>query len=760
MRFDMPSGFNKYISPGGEATLRWEKGIAHSGERSLYISNTGTQTAMWKVADSIPCLEGVKYKISVWVRTKNASGFVGIGIRYFDKKNQWRTGPIRGKENATGTKQWHQLSFEGEAPYGATSFIVFLMSTEGKGGEVWFDDLSVEDSVDTLIGKEAPVISRQLRDVLQSEYPAGTEPGLDRSAIGQWRERAESLHKHLIDFPVDRLPTMKQRAEMASQWALLRDYSRTVKRELGLKKLKRQWNAISKQKDSHYFIGWQDTMTRIWIRDLPIRCKVKKTAYLEAVKGGTESVQLVIGANNAPLKDVRVSSSDLLSTKDRIPASQIDIHPVGFVRINRPVISETYPLEQKYYRGWWPDILLDNFAFDVAQGDTQPVFISVNLPRGIKAGTYKGTIFVQPANAPSYRLGLNLNVRDVELPTQWHFKNIMSFHDQWARNLYGDRWTSEMRAKFIDFLLARRINLASMYGDTEFTWEEIMKGVGAGQNTILLYTIPNYAGLNKASSKPPWIADKVLSDAQKTLDEWVPKLREKGLLDISLFYGFDEVNSEWFDAARNVFLKIKEDYPGLHTISTLQDGSYGMNTNLAGIVDNFMPLMEEYDAGQADKARIKGTKVWWYETSWNIEQPLLRSRLIPWMTYTKKADGFLIWCINRWVGGDKHNRSVSEGRTNSKPVENKIFSEWDPWLDGVAPNSSANYVYPGVNGPLSSLRLENFVKGIEDYELLRMTDKMTMYKKNKPLSGVSPESIKSLIKKRKEILNRLAERAL
>src|SRR5262249_43830765 len=37
---------------------------------------------------------------------------------------------------------------------------------------------------------------------------------------------------------------------------------------------------------------------------------------------------------------------------------------------------------------------------------------------------------------------------------------------------------------------------------------------------------------------------------------------------------------------------------------------------------------------------------------------------------------------------------------------------------GVEPHSSGLYVYPGVDGPRSSLRLENFRDGIEDYDLL------------------------------------------
>jgi len=73
------------------------------------------------------------------------------------------------------------------------------------------------------------------------------------------------------------------------------------------------------------------------------------------------------------------------------------------------------------------------------------------------------------------------------------------------------------------------------------------------------------------------------------------------------------------------------------------------------------------------------------------------------------AEGFLFWCLNRFVGNDK---PVFD------PDDPKTRTDWNPALDGGYENSTAMYVYPGRDGPVSSLRLENFRDGIEDYELL------------------------------------------
>ena len=96
----MPKGFGTYSSPGTKADFNLDDKQAHSGTNSLHTSNHGPQTALWRIEKSIPCHEGVPVNISVWVKTINSSGFVGIGVRLKDKKGDWLTAPIRGTDNS------------------------------------------------------------------------------------------------------------------------------------------------------------------------------------------------------------------------------------------------------------------------------------------------------------------------------------------------------------------------------------------------------------------------------------------------------------------------------------------------------------------------------------------------------------------------------------------------------------------------------------------------------------------------------------
>ncbi len=74
--------------------------------------------------------------------------------------------------------------------------------------------------------------------------------------------------------------------------------------------------------------------------------------------------------------------------------------------------------------------------------------------------------------------------------------------------------------------------------------------------------------------------------------------------------------------------------------------------------------------------------------------PAVESRMLPWIAASKELDGFLRWAYNSWPE-DVFNDPVF------------IFSQGDEYM-----------VYPGANGPMSSIRWEQLREGIEDFELV------------------------------------------
>lgn len=91
--------------------------------------------------------------------------------------------------------------------------------------------------------------------------------------------------------------------------------------------------------------------------------------------------------------------------------------------------------------------------------------------------------------------------------------------------------------------------------------------------------------------------------------------------------------------------------------------------------------------------------------------PAIEAQLIPWLVLKYNTDGYLRWAYNNWTE-DPFNKPVF------------IHNQGDDY-----------YVYPGKNGPISSIRWELLKEGIEDYELF------TIIKQNGDISDKSLQRV-------------------
>ena len=200
------------------------------------------------------------------------------------------------------------------------------------------------------------------------------------------------------------------------------------------------------------------------------------------------------------------------------------------------------------------------------------------------------------------------------------------------------------------------------------------------------------------------------------LDPAVARLEELGLAGRAYIYGFDEVEIDDFDIMERVFAFIKARYPQLQTATTARDPGLGLDRKLGDLVDIWIPLSPVYEAQTAMQARQRGCEVWWYicissihpYANWFIEYPALEARLLWWMAQRHGIEGFLYYAINRWPDQRAPLRADAYGR-----------ARWNPASYGTA-NGDGSLLYPGVDGPIGSIRLENVRDGIEDYELLAL----------------------------------------
>jgi hypothetical protein len=137
-----------------------------------------------------------------------------------------------------------------------------------------------------------------------------------------------------------------------------------------------------------------------------------------------------------------------------------------------------------------------------------------------------------------------------------------------------------------------------------------------------------------------------------------------------------------------------------------------MELGLVGAVDIWCPQAQEYEARRKhfEAQRAVGDRVWFYTCCspggpWLnrlLDMELLRPALFGWAAALYGLDGFLHWGLNYYrQDQDPFQKSVVRHGANALPA------------------GDTHVVYPGTEGPWSSLRLEAQREGFEDYELLR-----------------------------------------
>ncbi len=152
---------------------------------------------------------------------------------------------------------------------------------------------------------------------------------------------------------------------------------------------------------------------------------------------------------------------------------------------------------------------------------------------------------------------------------------------------------------------------------------------------------------------------------------------------------------------------------------------------LQGVIDVYDPQIDEkagqrhvYAINSAEIAPLipeskkRGEKFFWYVAAGpslpcpnvQLEDPLIASRVLFWITRKFGVEGFEYYCYNLWKDGNM------SGKWPAVPHSPQGFAR------SVTYNGDGNLFYPGPDGPFSSMRFENIRDGIEDWESLQVLD--------------------------------------
>jgi hypothetical protein len=448
---------------------------------------------------------------------------------------------------------------------------------------------------------------------------------------------------------------------------------------------------------------------------LPLNDRIE----ISVARNEYESFQLAVLPFEGKAENLNISVSDLEGPEGSvIPAKEIELDVVGYNMIDW---QSDYVAQRK---GWHPDPLLPLKGNLIIDPDDvcRPVWITVYASPETKPGLYRGTVTVGSAGSKSIKATILCRVWDFALPVESHLKTHSWDEINYISDFYNlDELPVEWYQSFCDVLLKHRFNPGSAgvnyvsqvpdkKGKYDFSKVEKVLGYCIDRGLDRFSIIQMKKGLYK-----PGEEDKIY----RFIEAYTKFLKSKGWLDKALVELWDEPTDLEWPYIKERAERLKKIDPDLRLQLFAEGGPYNFwerSTDKYGL-NNLINIWAPVNIIESPETQAKGGEIWTYfctlarESAPNfyIDCPAIYQRSIAWYCWMFGVNGFEHWSTNYFW------RNVKKG----EPMDQK----WPnvPWDSRTYYyfNGEGQLVYPGANGATySSIRLENFRDGMDDYEYL------------------------------------------
>ncbi len=191
-------------------------------------------------------------------------------------------------------------------------------------------------------------------------------------------------------------------------------------------------------------------------RERPAPERPGQEVLLEAARGEYEPVQVVLRPKRA-LRGLTATISDFTGPAGaRIPASNVDVLTVGYVKVWRRTDAQGC-------EGWWPDPLPPLDApLDLEADQNQPLWLRLLVPRDARPGQYAATLTLR-AEGWSANVPVRLRVFDFELPDEHSITATMGFSAGNLRRYHHLRTDEQLRQVFDLYMRSFRAHRIDPY---------------------------------------------------------------------------------------------------------------------------------------------------------------------------------------------------------------------------------------------------------------------------------------------------------
>jgi hypothetical protein len=452
--------------------------------------------------------------------------------------------------------------------------------------------------------------------------------------------------------------------------------------------------------------------------------------FADAAAGEVVTFQLVVSAGNDNISNLNAALPVLKIDKKNAGGikDNISIGYVGYVKVdkNLSVASAGFRTSPDAY---YPDPIRKRVSV-VQRGNNQPIWISVPVPAGQAPGVYQGDVTIS-GDAGAQKFSIKQTVTINVLPIKLKKDNGLWISNWWSdggnvKKFFssGTNISALIADKMVDyginsFIIStmNQIDISEKGGRYSFDFTRLDKYIKTFVNAGLNKRIEggfvgarassdwksNYLVLLPVNTNGKTVYQKVeLSDPRvdRFYSQYFPSLiaylKKNGYYDIYYQHIADEPVDDNVSSYNALLRMVKKYAPDMKTLDAIQ------TDKVSDQLDVWVPVLDVLDKRYASFKKIQesGHELAFY-TCWApqgqyanrlIQMELLKTRYLPWIDFRYSLSGFLHWGFNQW-SGDPANKSDNVAG--------------DAWI-----------VYPGDNEILSSIRLDAFRDGVNDYALL------------------------------------------
>jgi hypothetical protein len=472
-------------------------------------------------------------------------------------------------------------------------------------------------------------------------------------------------------------------------------------------------------------------------------------------------VQLIVEADESGVRELSARLPFLASGRERIVyqppgadpsdsvARPIQIFATHYMSVAWPsnaswVFDKNSPAAPPDPTGWKPVQLVPENArggrgglpIAVRPNENQAIWIEIYIDRNRAPGRYRGTIDVT-ADGARRALPIEVEVFDFTLPDENSMHAMLYYSSDQPVRYHG----RNLDAAYHRFAHRHRVELVHGYDETtiqpvlgrfsgvDFTRATGYEGPGEGVGNVIAPR--TFYGPGKGFD------DRATAWAQS--DAWMMFVRAKLPGAITFLYMPDEPRAPEYERIRHIAENIHTNPGPGRSLPTLVTSTYVEALDPA--IDIWCSGPKGFKLDRVASERARGREYWFYNGgrpaggAITIDAPATDPRATIWAAFKHDVRVYFYWYAVHW----RHNSQKQGERDQNVWAESVTFdnrkqenrSPDDKGFihgDGVLIYPGEERLHPaedrGVAGPIGTVQLANFRRGLQDHQYLTMARKL------------------------------------